>query len=198
MIRNSPVQARSTARLGAILDATAQVINLIGYERLTTATVAERSGASIGTVYRYFPDRISLMQQLAARNEELAIQKLGQAAEDSTRSNPADTLDAIFDALVDLFRNETAFTSLRLGDVLDLGPRTEKSRMSVLAETLFATLSKRYDLPENAQNRQGFIFTLQTAETLLAQLFTENPRGDKASLSEVRAIVQLVFSRYLP
>ena len=61
--RNEPVQARSTARLTALLDAAAAVIDEIGYERLTTAMVAERAGASIGTVYRYFPDRIAVLQK---------------------------------------------------------------------------------------------------------------------------------------
>ena len=70
LIRNEPVQARSTARLAALLDAAAQVVHEIGYERLTTAMVAERAGASIGTVYRYFPDRIAVLQSLAARNAE--------------------------------------------------------------------------------------------------------------------------------
>ena len=69
-IRNEPVQARSTARLAALLDAAAHVVDEIGYERLTTAMVAERAGASIGTVYRYFPDRIAVLQSLAARNAE--------------------------------------------------------------------------------------------------------------------------------
>jgi len=68
VIRNEPVQARSAARLTALLDAAAHVVHEIGYERLTTAMVADRAGASIGTVYRYFPDRIAVLQSLAARS----------------------------------------------------------------------------------------------------------------------------------
>ena len=68
VLRNEPVQARSTARLSALLNAAAAVIDEIGYERLTTAMVAEKAGASIGTVYRYFPDRIAVLQSLSARN----------------------------------------------------------------------------------------------------------------------------------
>ena len=51
-LRNEPVQARSAARLSALLDAAAAIVDEIGYERLTTAMVAERAGASIGTVDR--------------------------------------------------------------------------------------------------------------------------------------------------
>jgi len=76
LIRNEPMQARSTARLAALLDAAAAVVAEIGYERLTTAMVAEGAGASIGTVYRYFPDRIAVLQSLAARNEERIIERL--------------------------------------------------------------------------------------------------------------------------
>src|ERR1700709_2710518 len=71
--RKEPVQARSTARLTALLDAAAAAVEELGYERLTTAMVAERAGASIGTVYRYFPDRIAVLQALAARNLERVL-----------------------------------------------------------------------------------------------------------------------------
>src|SRR5580698_1466695 len=84
-LRNEPVQARSTARLSALLDAAAAAIAELGYERLTTAMVAERAGASIGTVYRYFPDRIAVLQALAARNLELVLGGLRGAVAD--RSN---------------------------------------------------------------------------------------------------------------
>ena len=63
VIRNEPVQARSAARLTALLDAAAHVVHEIGYERLTTAMVADRAGASIGTVYRFFPDRIAAYRE---------------------------------------------------------------------------------------------------------------------------------------
>src|ERR1700709_2244902 len=76
--RKEPVQARSTARLTALLDAAAAAVQELGYERLTTAMVAERAGASIGTVYRYFPDRIAVLQALASRNLERALR--GSAA----------------------------------------------------------------------------------------------------------------------
>ncbi|MBT5616278.1 MAG: helix-turn-helix transcriptional regulator, partial [Microbacteriaceae bacterium] len=61
-IRVEPVQARSTARVNALLDAACETMHQLGYEQLTTAMVAERAGASIGTVYRYFPDRIAVLQ----------------------------------------------------------------------------------------------------------------------------------------
>src|SRR5579875_3042711 len=67
LVRTEPIQERSAARIDALLDAAAEVVDEIGFDRLTTAMVAERAGASIGTVYRYFPDRIVLLQALRDR-----------------------------------------------------------------------------------------------------------------------------------
>ena len=119
-LRNEPVQARSTARLTALLDAAAAIIDEIGFERLTTAMVAERAGASIGTVYRYFPDRIAVLQALAARNLERVLDRVVAEVRRPGHDDWLTALSAGFGIFVEAFRTEPGFRSLRLGDVLDL------------------------------------------------------------------------------
>jgi AcrR family transcriptional regulator len=60
--RKSPVQARSGASVDAILQATIQVLLIVGKERLTTTRVAARAGVSVGTLYQYFPNKSALLQ----------------------------------------------------------------------------------------------------------------------------------------
>ncbi|MFT4114468.1 TetR/AcrR family transcriptional regulator [Silvibacterium sp.] len=60
--RKSPVQARSTASVDAILEATLQVLLREGREGLTTTRVAMRAGVSVGSLYQYFPNKSSLLQ----------------------------------------------------------------------------------------------------------------------------------------
>jgi AcrR family transcriptional regulator len=60
--RKSPVQARSTASVDAILEATIQVLLQTGKERLTTTRVAQRAGVSVGTLYQYFPNKSALLK----------------------------------------------------------------------------------------------------------------------------------------
>jgi AcrR family transcriptional regulator len=60
--RKSPVQARSTASVEAILEATIQVLLEVGKERLTTTRVAYRAGVSVGTLYQYFPNKSALLK----------------------------------------------------------------------------------------------------------------------------------------
>lgn len=66
--RKTPVQARSTASVEAIPQATIQVLLIVGKERLTTTQVALRAGVSVGTLYQYFPNKSSLLQACLKRH----------------------------------------------------------------------------------------------------------------------------------
>lgn len=71
--RKSPIQARSSATVEAVLEATIQVLLKDGKERLTTTRVAERAGVSVGTLYQYFPNKSALLQATLRRHmEEIA------------------------------------------------------------------------------------------------------------------------------
>ena len=68
--RKSPVQARSTASVEAICEATIQVLLGVGKERLPTTKVAARAGVSVGTLYQYFPNKSSLLQAVLRKHME--------------------------------------------------------------------------------------------------------------------------------
>jgi AcrR family transcriptional regulator len=66
--RKRPRQERSRATVEVILDATAQVLIRAGFDGLTTNTVAEVAGVSIGSVYQYFPNKMALVSALIERH----------------------------------------------------------------------------------------------------------------------------------
>ena len=66
--RITPTQARGVARVQELLNACAAVVDEVGIERLTTNLVAERAECSIGTLYRYFPDRTAVLRALGLRH----------------------------------------------------------------------------------------------------------------------------------
>jgi AcrR family transcriptional regulator len=189
-LRNEPVQARSTARLTALLDAAAAAIDELGYERLTTAMVAERAGASIGTVYRYFPDRIAVLQALATRNLDRILTGIEAAVADRRSTGWREAIAASFDAYVDAFRSEPGFASLRGGDVLDLRPTVGTTTInSQIAEVLMTTLASRFGTDVSTKTLFAFENAIEVQDALIARAFAHSSRGDASFLDSGRSLV---------
>ena len=194
-LRNEPVQARSTARLAALLDAAASVVDEIGYERLTTAMVAEKAGASIGTVYRYFPDRIAVLQALGARNLDRVLHSVHDELIDERHENWLDALSSAFGLLVEAFRNEPGFRSLRVGDVIDIRPRAgERTFNSLVAEKLLDGLVARFGIADTPEARFAFETAVEVSDALAARAFVFDPKGDTAFLEAGRNVVYMMLA----
>ena len=66
--RRRPKQERSKVTVDAILQATAQVLVEDGYDNASTNRIARRAGVSVGSLYQYFPDKKTLVSELARRH----------------------------------------------------------------------------------------------------------------------------------
>ena len=186
LLRNAPVQARSAARLEALLDATAAVLDDVGMERLTTALVAERAGASIGTVYRYFPDRVTLLQALAARNLERLEERI-DATIPATTGSAADAFEAVAEVFVSMFRTEPGFRSIRLGDVLDLRDTgSAEPAKARLARSIADAMSVAHE-DMDAESLVGRLdVALEVLDSLVTRAFLSDPAGDERFLAPAR------------
>ena len=65
--RKEPSQERSRALVDALVEATARILETQGPEEVTTNRVAEIAGASIGSLYQYFPNKESLLAAVIER-----------------------------------------------------------------------------------------------------------------------------------
>jgi AcrR family transcriptional regulator len=111
--RKTPVQARSTASVEAILQATIQVLLKEGKLKLTTTRVAHRAGVSVGTLYQYFPNKSALLQALLKAHLDgvaLAVEQACEAAHGATLEKICEFICAAF--LQAKFRNLDAGAAL--------------------------------------------------------------------------------------
>lgn len=86
MIRAVPVQARAKKRYEAILDAARAHYADAGRDRFNLDTVAELAGCSVATIYRYFEDRITLIEAAVPplMQPEVVIEKIREIAKADT------------------------------------------------------------------------------------------------------------------
>jgi AcrR family transcriptional regulator len=140
--RKSPIQARSAASVTAILEATIQVLLLVGKMRLTTTRVALRAGVSVGTLYQYFPNKSALLQAAVKRH----LGEISEAVERACREQKGNTLSQMATALINAFfaaKMKNPKTSVALYFVASdvdgtkivqqMGVRTNKAIVEMLA-----------------------------------------------------------------
>jgi AcrR family transcriptional regulator len=83
--RRPPRTRAAQEIVDAILVAAAEILAEGGYRAMTTNHLAERAGVSIGSLYRYFPNKESIIAELGARLEAQSA-KLLEARRASVRS----------------------------------------------------------------------------------------------------------------
>ena len=196
-IRVEPVQARSAARVGALLDAACQTMHEVVYEQLTTAMVAERAGASIGTVYRYFPDRVAVLQAVAARNLERVTQALRADLAKSAPATVNAALRTALDILTRFFREEPGFRSLRVGDVLDIRPLAgSRGGNAEIAAVIKDYLHDAHGLRLDSAGRVAIETAVDVVDALLGRAFMHSDRGESTVLSEAHRVSQCIVQEF--
>jgi AcrR family transcriptional regulator len=126
--RKMPLQARSKAMVDTILDATARVLVERGYAKTNTNVVAELAGISVGSLYRYYPNKNALITALQERH---VAKMLGVFADITANMTPdgslAGDLQALIDALVGahllepelnrILEEETSYSNIKDSEV---------------------------------------------------------------------------------
>jgi AcrR family transcriptional regulator len=194
-VRLEPVQQRSTRRVENLLDAAARYIHENGFETLTTAHVSELAGSSIGTVYRYFPDRIALLDALAQRNRERAADALAIAMATAAPTGVPGVVEVAVSVLAAMYRDEKGFRALRLGDPLDIRPARDQ-RWGIRHFARVAAHHFRKSV--SAVEQKTLELALDVADTVIAKAYLSNPKGDRALLAQAPALAQSVLATAQP
>ncbi len=80
-MRKEPRQERSKATVDAVVHAAARILSDHGWAGFTTNRVAETAGVSIGSLYQYFPDKISIVEAVRHRHFEDCLVVMKRVAE---------------------------------------------------------------------------------------------------------------------
>ena len=189
--RGQPQQARSRDKLGRILTATAQLLEELPYDEVGTRLIAERAGVSVGSLYRFFPDKDSIVQALLTGWLEDFVGILDRAAGGGLPERPGAFIEQIIDSCAEFFRREPGFRSAfyhgqRSPELTDAQRRNDYD----LSARLHDLLRTGYGLPDPGLGTRCLI-AVQVLDYLLGLAFRDNAAGDRTVLGEAKRLVCL-------
>ncbi|MCE7532226.1 TetR/AcrR family transcriptional regulator [Acinetobacter nosocomialis] len=98
--RKSPVQARSTATIEVLHEATIQVLFKEGIVKCNTTRIAERAGVSVGSIYQYYPNRDSLLAAVLQRHLDSVAEKIEELCLKYEKTSIRTLISALVDEII--------------------------------------------------------------------------------------------------
>ncbi|HEX5910402.1 MAG TPA: TetR/AcrR family transcriptional regulator [Thermoleophilaceae bacterium] len=202
-LRREPQQARSRARLAGLLDAAEKLLVREGPEALTTTRIAEEAGVSVGSLYRWFPDKAAIVDALTRRylaEFEATIDELAAAA-------PTAEWDDLAGMLLDVFAHrgvsQPGYRALWLGrqfsEELQAADRANKA---ILADGVRRILVGRRVIADTEEAATACRAGVLAADALLHEAFRLDPDGDPGLMDEgkelLRAYLRTAARRFPP
>src|ERR1700722_18957293 len=115
-LRRQPRQERGERRIVELLDAADRVFAGVGYEAATTNAIAREAGASVGSLYQFFPDKEALLLALTARyRAELHDIHERVFTAETARLPLAELYDRVVETLPAFHRSHPGFRPLLYG-----------------------------------------------------------------------------------
>lgn len=189
-LRNAPIQARSRKRLRAILDAADELLAREGAASFTTNRIAAEAGIPVGSVYRYFADKESIVEALAVRYWSDFDDLVAAAAELDEQSPLPDPGNVVLDALAAGFRARPGFLALWYG-----GLRTEHVRdatrptRGAIARSIERILHIHWPQSSLEDRITTSRMVVVAGDGLLREAFRVEPHGDAEVLAESKLML---------
>jgi len=191
--RGQPRQARSRDKLGRILAATAELLQELPYDELGTRLIAGRAGVSVGSLYRFFPDKDSIARALLLGWLDDVAGFIDWAPGGEVPDRPGAILDHLVDSYADFFRREPGFWNAFYH--AQRSPELEQAQRQNdhdLASRLHDLLRTGHGLSDPGLATRCLI-AVQVADHLVGLAFRDNPDGDAIVIEEAK----LLLRRYL-
>jgi AcrR family transcriptional regulator len=196
--RRVPAQARSQARVQRLLDAAAQLVDLLGPDAVTTTMIAERAGVSVGWIYDYFEDRDAVFDAVIARS----IDQLAEIIEEAHRTYDGEgwrvALSAVIDAVVHFYRTQPGFRSIWFSSYLNATMlEVNRTNDEALAERAVERLRRSGLVADDAELMLPMLMVTAIVDKGLDLAFRRDPAGDATVIEETKRAVHAYLGHYL-
>ena len=186
--RTQPIQKRAQERRQQILELTAQLLEEVGQDDLTTILVAKRAGVSVGTLYHYFPNKYAILYALAEQwvgEMDVALQEL--EAENIEDHSVKRFVERSVERMLAVYKNQLGLLPL----VQAMYGVPELKELDLIHDELIITsmarMFKRMDISSkpNELARLGRTY-LELSHALILVVVNQNKTDGEKTLSELK------------
>lgn len=187
--RKIPQQPRGERRVAKLLEAAEAIIAHAGYERATMSAIAEKAGASIGSLYQFFPNKASITQALRTEYAKQFDSMYASLAQHAATLSPEALVKHLIDLTVHFLDTHPALPAL-----LDAPPstRTPAAMRKILEERV-----GRFLLAQHPRVAKGKALVLATVTLhiikALSELYLELPSQQRPIIVREFKIVLLSY-----
>jgi AcrR family transcriptional regulator len=188
-VRRTPVQERSSVTVHHILKTASELLATESLEQITTSRVAHAANVSIGGLYRFFPDKQSIIDAIAVKHVEdlrsVLEQRLGTSLPDD---GPA-FLGMVVDAYVAFLDERPDFRAIALGRHVSASTRQKHASPDVGP----AALVKTFILDQIGMDVGDLDLKIRIAseagERLIAYAYEQPQTQRQAIITEMKAML---------
>lgn len=195
--RCRPHQERSERRVQQILDVTARLLERVGLDDLTTNLIAAELGASVGTLYHYFPNKQAILHVMGAKWLE-EWQEAFDEIERLSLNGPG--IGAFVDQAIErmLVVYERQHGVLHLVQAMFTIPELKDldTRQDELAVSRLSAMFKRLGVAGSARERERLARVyMKLSNSLLLEAVREEGGAAKRTLDDLKVLLRVQLSR---
>ncbi|WP_197523327.1 TetR/AcrR family transcriptional regulator [Actinokineospora pegani] len=188
-VRRAPTQYRASRQIERILDAASRVVTEKGFVGTTTADIAKSAKVSIGSVYRYFPDKIAVMKAVVERNSARYLRRVDEETGGMPPAQWRTAVEHAYDIYVDMCRTDDGFRALSGAGIASGELESASSVEDPLSPAFAQMLVERFGFPATPDLRTTMIQVVTIGDVMSRLAFRLVPGGHVGTLVQTRRII---------
>jgi len=182
--RRIPIQERGEKRVAQLLQAAAAIFAEVGFDAATMRDIAERAGASIGSLYQFFPNKEVVARAIKTQYCQELKELWANLVAVSARKPTIRVIDEFLNVTIKAIERHPAI--IRLMDAPRSANPSPDIKESLREQLVALFLARKPRISRNKAHRYAEI-TVQMIRAIL-WLYLENERSEREALvSEMKS-----------
>ncbi|MFC8507325.1 TetR/AcrR family transcriptional regulator [Streptomyces sp. NPDC057411] len=190
-LRRQPRQARSRARVEAILAAADRILTEEGYEALTMRRIAEEAGAPVGSIYQFYADKGAVVDALGRGYLEAFKTAIDELVERALAGELTDLVGTMVDVYAEVFRAQPGGRALWAGR--HLSPelaRADEASNALVADGLRRIVEHLTGGPGGEPVERAARMVVWAANAVLHEVFKGDGEPDPEAVDELKRMLR--------